>query len=95
LGEDRTRVARTRDEIEVRVGLARTGRELFPALILAMALILAAEGLLANKFYLGADTGAPAGRGRVTLEPERNDGSHGSHSTKEPLVATAASGSRA
>jgi hypothetical protein len=51
LGEDRVRVARTRQEIEVRVGLARTGRELFPLLILVMALALAAEGLLANRFY--------------------------------------------
>lgn len=51
LGEERARVARTREEIEVRVGLARSGRELFPILILAMALALAAEGLLANRFY--------------------------------------------
>ncbi len=54
LGAERTRVARTRGEIEVRVGLARTGRELFPALILALALVLAAEGLLANRFYSGS-----------------------------------------
>jgi hypothetical protein len=53
LGKERARVARSRDEIEVRVGLARTGRELFPALILAMALVLAAESLLANRFYGG------------------------------------------
>jgi hypothetical protein len=57
LGKERTRVARSRDEIEVRVGLARTGRELFPPLILAMALVLAAESLLANRFYRGADGG--------------------------------------
>lgn len=51
LGEDRVRVARTRSEIEVRVGLGRVGRELFPALILAMALVLCAEQLLSNRFY--------------------------------------------
>jgi hypothetical protein len=51
LGEERTRVARTRDEIELRVGVGRLGRELFPALILAVALVLAAEQLLANRFY--------------------------------------------
>jgi hypothetical protein len=51
LGEERARVARTREEIEVRVGLARVGRELFPALIIAVALVLAAEQLLANRFY--------------------------------------------
>jgi hypothetical protein len=54
LGKDRTKVARTSNEIEVRVGLARTGRELFPALILALALVLAAESLLANRFYTGS-----------------------------------------
>jgi hypothetical protein len=69
-GEDRTRVARTRDEIEVRVGLARTGRELFPALILAVALVLAAESLLANKFYRGADTGAPPIGSQASARPE-------------------------
>jgi hypothetical protein len=53
LGKERARVARTQGEIEVRVGLARSGRELFPALILALALVLAAEGLLANRFYTG------------------------------------------
>jgi hypothetical protein len=51
LGEKRTRVARTREDIEVRVGLARMGRELFPWLILAVALVLAGEQLLANRFY--------------------------------------------
>ena len=51
LGEDRVRVARTRGEIEVRVGLGRVGRELFPALILAVALVLGAEQLLSNRFY--------------------------------------------
>ena len=51
LCEDRVRVARTREEIEVRVGLGRVGRELFPALILAVALVLGAEQLLSNRFY--------------------------------------------
>ncbi len=61
LGEERVRVARTRKEIEVRVGLARVGRELFPALIIAMALVMAAEQLLANRFYSksSAETAAP------------------------------------
>jgi hypothetical protein len=58
LGKERTRVARNQGEIEVRVGLARTGRELFPALILALALVVAAEGLLANRFYAGPSAGA-------------------------------------
>jgi hypothetical protein len=51
LGKDRVRVARTRGEIEVRVGIGRVGRELFPALILAVALVLGAEQLLSNRFY--------------------------------------------
>jgi hypothetical protein len=56
LGKERTRVARNRGEIEVRVGLARRGRELFPIVILAVALVLAAEGLLANRFYRGTES---------------------------------------
>jgi hypothetical protein len=51
LGDDRVRVARTRAEIEIRVGIGRVGRELFPALILAVALVLGAEQLLSNRFY--------------------------------------------
>jgi hypothetical protein len=51
LGKDRVRAARTREEIEVRVDQGRIGRELFPALILAVALVLAAEQWLANRFY--------------------------------------------
>jgi uncharacterized hydantoinase/oxoprolinase family protein len=53
LGKERARVARSREEIEVRVGLARTGRELFPIVILVVALVLAAEQWLANRFYAG------------------------------------------
>jgi hypothetical protein len=55
LGKERARVARTREEIEVRVGLARTGRELFPIVILAVALVLAAEQWLANRFYAAGE----------------------------------------
>jgi hypothetical protein len=53
LGRDRARIARSQEEIELRVGLGRVGRELFPALIIAMAVVLAAEQLLANRFYGG------------------------------------------
>jgi hypothetical protein len=59
LGKDRARVARTQEEIELRVGVGRVGRELFPALIIALALGLAAEQLLANRFY---STAGAAGR---------------------------------
>ena len=45
------RIARNRNEIERDVSMARVGRELFPMLILIVALLLAAEHLLANRFY--------------------------------------------
>ena len=57
LGSERTRVARTRDEIELRVGTGRIGNELFPILILAVALAMAAEQLLANRFYESVGAG--------------------------------------
>jgi hypothetical protein len=82
LGKERVRVARTREEIEVRVGLARTGRELFPALILAMALVLAAEGLLANRFYVGAASRAALPR-QGDKEAGRQGESNSPHSHAE------------
>jgi hypothetical protein len=54
LGPEWARVATNRDEIAMRVGLGRNGRELFPILILVVALAMAAEQLLANRFYSGA-----------------------------------------
>ena len=51
LGKDRVQLARSREEIEVRVGQGRVGRELFPALIVALAIVLGIEQLLANRFY--------------------------------------------
>lgn len=44
-------VARTRDQIERNISTARVGRELFPLLILLMAMALAAEHVVANRFY--------------------------------------------
>jgi hypothetical protein len=52
LGEDRVRWARTQEEIEVRIGQGRIGRELFPVLILIVAAVVGAEHLLANRFYV-------------------------------------------
>jgi hypothetical protein len=51
LGKERTYVATNRAELSTRVGLGRIGRELFPALILAVALFMAVEQWLANRFY--------------------------------------------
>jgi hypothetical protein len=65
LGRDRTRIARTQEEIELRVGLGRVGRELFPALIVALAVVLAAEQLLANRFYGSAGAAGRAASPRV------------------------------
>ena len=51
LGEDGVKLAHRREEIEVHVGLGRMGHQLFPVLIVAMALVLGAESVLANRFY--------------------------------------------
>jgi len=45
------RTARTRDQINRDVALGRVGRELFPGLIAALAIVLALEHLVANRFY--------------------------------------------
>lgn len=45
------RVARTRAEIDRDVSMGRVGRELFPALILLLGVVLGAEMLVANRFY--------------------------------------------
>ncbi len=72
LGKDRVRFARTREEIEVRVGQGRVGRELFPALILAVVLVLAGEQILANRFYEGESRAerreSKAGSGALALK---------------------------
>jgi hypothetical protein len=44
-------LAYSRDQIDRSVSMARVGRELFPSLILLVALVLAAEGLMASRFY--------------------------------------------
>ena len=51
LGEKRVRFACNADEIEIRVGLGRVGHELFPSLIGLVAVALAGELVLANRFY--------------------------------------------
>jgi hypothetical protein len=75
LGAERARVATNRDEIAVRVGLGRVGRELFPILILLVALAMAAEQLLANRFY-SSEAGA-ASRKETSTEVG------GAHSTTD------------
>lgn len=51
LGKDRVQIARSQEEIEVRVGQGRVGRELFPMLMVLLVIALGVETLLANRFY--------------------------------------------
>ena len=50
-GETSFRIARGRETLVREIGEARIGQELFPYLIVIVALILAAEHVLANRFY--------------------------------------------
>ncbi|MBN1854387.1 MAG: BatA domain-containing protein [Pirellulales bacterium] len=51
LGAKRVRFARNADEIEISVGLGRVGKELYPWIIGLVALSVAGELLLSNRFY--------------------------------------------
>lgn len=51
LGEDRYQLAKTRDEFRRKIGLARQGREFYPFLLVLLAVVLAMEHVLANRFY--------------------------------------------
>ncbi len=55
LGSDRYHFARNTDEIVVGVGEARLGREFYPFLVCLVALMLALEHVLANRFYRRPD----------------------------------------
>ncbi|MEN6452468.1 MAG: BatA domain-containing protein [Thermoguttaceae bacterium] len=50
-GPQKFRLARTKQQIDRDVSLGRTGRELYPPLILLIAVILGLELLVANRFY--------------------------------------------
>ncbi len=54
-GPYKFRVARTKEQIDRDVSMGRVGRELFPPLILAVAVCLALESLMANRFYRSAE----------------------------------------
>jgi len=51
LGETQFRLARNREEIDRNVSAGRVGRELFPLLMVAVAVVLGLEHLLSNLFY--------------------------------------------
>jgi hypothetical protein len=55
LGAERYHFARNTEEIQFGVGEARMGREFYPLLILVLAMLLALEQILANRFYRPAD----------------------------------------
>jgi Aerotolerance regulator N-terminal len=55
LGAGRYHFARNIDEIQFGVGEARMGREFYPLLLALLAIILALEQLLANRFYRPSD----------------------------------------
>ncbi len=64
-GEYPHRLARGREQIDREISTARTGRELFPALILLLAGLLAVEHVVANRFYREtAPTDLPAAERR-------------------------------
>lgn len=52
-GDTEFQLAQSRDEIDRKISTGRVGRELFPLLIALVAIVLAAESTLANRFYRG------------------------------------------
>jgi hypothetical protein len=50
-GPLKIRLARTREQIDRDISVGRVGRELYPPLILIVALMLALEMFIANRFY--------------------------------------------
>ena len=50
-GPAKFRLARTRQQIDRDISVGRVGRELFPPLIVLLALVLGLELLMANRFY--------------------------------------------
>jgi hypothetical protein len=94
LGAGRYHLSHGREEIDRSVAVGRVGRELFPLLIVLVAIALAAEHLLANRFYRRTDV--PPSRKSLTLEPSSAATSNGGASlptdAREPAAAgTAAS----
>ena len=67
-GDAKYRLARGRENLVREIGKGRVGQELFPYLIVLVALILAAEHVLANRFYR-SDRATSAVRSVRTSEP--------------------------
>jgi len=74
LGEDVVfRLARDREEIDRSVSAGRVGQELFPYLIVLLVLVLAGEGVLANRFYQDYDTSQRRSRAAQLASPARGE----------------------
>ncbi|HWB12947.1 MAG TPA: BatA domain-containing protein [Pirellulales bacterium] len=54
-GDAEFRLARSREEIDRNISTGRVGRELFPLLMALLAIALAVEHVLANRFYRSGD----------------------------------------
>ena len=54
-GLHKIRIAQTKEQIDRDISMGRVGRELFAPLILALAVFLALEAILANRFYRSAE----------------------------------------
>jgi hypothetical protein len=61
-GESPYRLAANREEIDRDMSTARVGRELFPYLMLFLALVLGCEQVLSNRFYKDYDTSRQTSR---------------------------------
>ncbi|MCC7084465.1 MAG: BatA domain-containing protein [Pirellulales bacterium] len=71
LGKGRFRLSRGKEDIERDVNLGRTGIELYPLLIVLVAIVLGGEHLLANKFYKRDDPGLNPPRRSFALESDK------------------------
>lgn len=71
LGAGRYHLTHGREEIDRSVAVGRVGRELYPLLIVLVAIALGLEHLLANRFYRRADL--PPGRKSVSVTTDSTD----------------------
>ncbi len=79
LGEERFRLARSREEITRDVNLGRVGTELYPLLILLVAAVLGLEHVIANRFYrrdtsVAVDAPRPASFGEAKTDEMKQNG---------------------
>ncbi len=84
------RVARSREEIVRDVNFGRVGRELYPTLIVLLVIVLAAEQLLANRFYRPGSQRSVSAAAEFTREREgvRQAASAASRAPSDSAAAT-------